>query len=48
VIHGTADQRRRIEEALRQWKFKPYQINGHPSPVETGLEFKFKPEATSQ
>jgi hypothetical protein len=48
VIHGTADQRRSIEEALQQWKFKPYEINGRPSPVETGLEFKFKPEGTSQ
>ncbi len=42
VIRATDDQRRSIEEALYQWKFKPYEINGHPSPVETGLVFKFK------
>jgi hypothetical protein len=42
VIHATDDQRRSIEEALYQWKFKPYKVNGRPSPVETGLTFKFK------
>jgi hypothetical protein len=42
VIHATDDQRRSIEEALYQWKFKPYKVNGRPSPVETGLVFKFK------
>jgi hypothetical protein len=41
VIRATDDQRRSIEEALLRWKFKPYEINGHPSPVETGLVFKF-------
>jgi hypothetical protein len=42
VIHGTADQRRSIEESVYQWKFKPYEVNGRPSPVETDLVFKFK------
>lgn len=42
VIRATDDQRRSIEEALYQWKFKPYEVDGHPSPVETGLVFKFK------
>lgn len=41
VIHATAEQRRSIEEALYRWKFKPYRVNGRPSPVETGLLFKF-------
>ncbi len=41
VIHATAEQRRSIEQALYQWKLKPYEINGHPSPVETGMLFKF-------
>lgn len=41
VIRATDDQRRSIEEALYQWKFKPYEINGHRSAVETGLVFKF-------
>ena len=42
VIHATDDQRRSIEEAVYQWKFRPYKVNGRPSPVETGLVFKFK------
>jgi len=42
VIRATDDQRRSIEQALYQWKFRPYKVNGHPSPVETGLVFKFK------
>jgi hypothetical protein len=41
VIHATDDQRRSIEEALYQWKLKPYEVDGRPSPVETGLVFKF-------
>lgn len=44
VIRATDEQRRSIEEALYQWKLKPYEINGHPSPVETGLVFKFTPD----
>jgi hypothetical protein len=42
VIRATDDQRHSIEEALYQWKFKPYEVDGRPSPVETGLVFKFK------
>lgn len=42
VIRATDDQRRSIEEALYQWKFKPYEANGRLSPVETGLTFRFK------
>jgi hypothetical protein len=41
VIRATDDQRRSIEDALYQWKLKPYEVNGRPSPVETGLVFKF-------
>ncbi len=42
VIHATDEQRRSIEEAVYQWKFKPYKVNGRPSPVETGFVFKFE------
>jgi hypothetical protein len=42
VIRATDAQRRSIEEALYQWKLKPYEINGHPIAVETGLVFRFK------
>ena len=42
VIRATADQRRSIEDALRQWKFKPYVVDGRAVEVETGLSFRFK------
>ncbi len=41
VIRATADQRRNIEEALYRCQLKPYEVDGRPSPVETGLIFKF-------
>lgn len=43
VIHASPEQRRNIEEALRQWKFRPYQSNGHAVEIETGLVFRFTP-----
>src|SRR5262249_655578 len=43
VIGGSAAQRRNIEEAVRQWKFKPYVKQGHPVEVETGVMFNLKP-----
>ncbi|HEY2531544.1 MAG TPA: hypothetical protein VGJ20_27030 [Xanthobacteraceae bacterium] len=47
VIHATANQRRSIEEALPQWTFKPYMIDGRPSPIETGVVFKFAGDAAT-
>jgi hypothetical protein len=46
VIRASAEQRRNIEEALRQWKFKPYQVNGRAVEIETGLVFRFVPAST--
>jgi TonB family protein len=43
VIHASAAQQRNIEDAVRQWKFKPYTKNGHPAEVETGMVFNLKP-----
>jgi len=43
VIRASAAQRRNIEEALRQWKFKSYVKQGHPVEVETGMMFNLKP-----
>jgi hypothetical protein len=43
VIHANPEQRKSIEEAVRQWKFRPYQRNGHAVDVETGLVFRFAP-----
>jgi hypothetical protein len=41
VIYGSPKQRRNVEEALRQWKFKPPRVNGESVEVETGLTFRF-------
>jgi periplasmic protein TonB len=41
VISASAAQRRNIEEALQQWKFKPYELNGRAVEIETGLSFRF-------
>jgi hypothetical protein len=46
VIHASAEQRQSIEEALRQWKFKPYEVNGRTVEIETGLVFRFVPART--
>jgi hypothetical protein len=43
VIRATPDQRSSIENALYQWKFKPYALNGRPVEVETGITFQFTP-----
>ena len=46
VIRASAAQRRNIEEAVRQWKFKPHVKQGHPAEVETGVMFNLKPANT--
>jgi hypothetical protein len=43
VIRASAAQARNIEDAVRQWKFKPYARQGHPVEVETGMVFNLKP-----
>jgi Gram-negative bacterial TonB protein C-terminal len=43
VIRASAAQRRNVEEAVRQWKFKPYVKQGRPVEVETGMMFNLKP-----
>ena len=43
VIRASAVQRRNIEEALRQWKFRSYVKQGGAVEVETGMTFNFKP-----
>jgi outer membrane biosynthesis protein TonB len=43
VIRASEAQRRNIEEALRQWKFKSYVKEGRPVEVETGMMFNLKP-----
>ena len=45
IISAFWEQRRPIYEALRQWKLKPYELNGHGVKVETGLFFEFKSQS---
>jgi hypothetical protein len=42
VISATPAQRRAIEETLTHWEFKPLELAGRPTAVETGLAFEFK------
>jgi hypothetical protein len=39
VISAFAEQATIITDALMQWRFKPYTVNGEPVAVETGLVF---------
>jgi TonB family protein len=41
VIHASDEQRRSVEDALRQWKFKPPRVDGRAVEIETGLLFHF-------
>jgi hypothetical protein len=38
-LSAFSDQAKAISDALRQWKFRPYQKNGQPVEVETGILF---------
>ncbi len=40
VIRATAEQRRGIGDALRQWKFRPYEIGERAVEIETDLIFQ--------
>jgi Gram-negative bacterial TonB protein C-terminal len=46
VIHANPAQRKSIEEALRQWKFKPYRLNERAVEIETGHVFQFSAAGT--
>ena len=45
VLRASAAQRTSIEAALAQWRFKPYRPQGEAQQVETGLVFRFGPQA---
>jgi hypothetical protein len=47
VIRATEGQRKSIEQALRQWTFKPHTINGRAVAVETGLALRSGGKFTS-
>jgi hypothetical protein len=41
-VQGDSDLCPRSVEAARQWRFRPYLLNGQPIMVETRIEFVFK------
>jgi hypothetical protein len=43
VISATSGQRDSIESALGRWKFKPHEMDGRASAIETGLLIEFRP-----
>ena len=45
VIRATAEQRKGIDSALHQWKFRPYEIKGRAVEIETGLIFQARSSA---
>ena len=44
VIRATDEQRRGIEQAVGQWKFRPPTVDGRGAEIETGLVIEFTPE----
>jgi hypothetical protein len=44
VISAFPDQTKAIIDALLQWEFKPYKVNGQPVEVETGIMFGMAPQ----
>jgi hypothetical protein len=47
VIRATVEQRRGIEAALAQWRFKPRQVDGRATEIETGLLIEFRPDGVA-
>jgi hypothetical protein len=43
VIRAFPGQAKSIADALGRWEFKPYEVQGRPVEVETGIQFEFKP-----
>jgi protein TonB len=43
VISAFQEQARIITDALLQWKFKPYLLDGEAVDVETGVQFGYSP-----
>ncbi|HEX3396128.1 MAG TPA: hypothetical protein VHS76_05455 [Steroidobacteraceae bacterium] len=46
-LSAFPEQARNIADALLQWRFKPYLVNGEPVEVETGLTFGRSPQANN-
>lgn len=43
VINGFPEQNKAIIDALLQWEFRPYKVNGQPVEIETGIVFGLAP-----
>lgn len=41
-IAGSPEHIKSVADALSQWVFKPYVVNGHPVEIETGLRLEFR------
>lgn len=48
VISAFPEQSRAITDALLQWEFKPYRVNGQPVEVETGIMFGAPPRPNQE
>ena len=48
VINAFPEQARSVQDALAQWRFKPYLENGHPAEIETGVLFEFSQKPKTQ
>lgn len=42
-LQGSLAFARAAIDGVRQWKFKPYTMNGHSVSIQTQLTLKFKP-----
>ena len=43
VINGFPEHNKAIIDALLQWEFRPYKVNGQPVEIETGIMFGMAP-----
>jgi hypothetical protein len=47
-LSAFPSQAKSITDALQQWRFRPYQSDGKPAEVETGIMFGHGPQAATQ
>ena len=41
ALSGPTELRQLASDAVKQWKFKPYLLNGQPAEVETQISINF-------